>query len=170
MVKKNNYICLIIKTKYYEDRENYQDCHSCNYDYFNCVLHINFWNPFIMKDFIPDLKERAIESAKDFILAQYEPYESVIVKETIPFLDANSEQIGCLKIAGGVYEFSPAVRSNDYDCPDDPAKIEVELHELEVEITNQYGKIRVNLTNAINNYEKRSVTSRNSRNGKRRFS
>lgn len=103
-----------------------------------------------MKDLIQELKECATERAKDYILAQYEPYESVSVKETIPFLNDKNEQIGELKLSGGVYELSPAVSSNDYDCPDDPAEIEVELHELEVEILNQYGNCHINLTNAIN--------------------
>ena len=102
-----------------------------------------------MKNIIQELKEYAEESAKNFILENYQEGSATEVNKKIPFILNNGEQIGYLKIYGSVYALVPA-QNNWPEYPDDPAEIETELHELEVEIINPFGGMHVNLTNAIN--------------------
>jgi len=101
-----------------------------------------------MKNIIQELKECAEKCAKNFILENYQEGSATEVNEKIPFI-LEGAQIGYLKIYGSVYALVPA-QNNWPDYPDDPAEIETELHELEVEIINPFGGMHVNLTNAIN--------------------
>ena len=102
-----------------------------------------------MKAIIQELKETAEQRANEYIKKQYRPGKSKIIDEKIHFLLDNGNQIGYLKVKGAIYELVPA-NDNYPDYPDDSAEIEVELHELEVEILNALGELLVNLSKAIN--------------------
>jgi len=102
-----------------------------------------------MKNIIQELKECAEKCAKNFILENYNEGRATEVNEKIPFILEDGAQIGYLKLKGSVYELVPA-QNNYPDYPNDPAEIETELHELEVEIINPFGGMHVNLTRAIN--------------------
>jgi len=102
-----------------------------------------------MKAILQELKETAKQRANEYIKKQYRPDKRKIIDEKIPFLLDDGTQIGYLKVKGAIYELVPAI-DNYPDFPNDGAEIEVELHELEVEILNVLGEMRVNLTKAIN--------------------
>ena len=102
-----------------------------------------------MKAILQELKETAKQRANEYIKKQYRPDKRKIIDEKIPFLLDDGTQIGYLKVKGAIYELVPAI-DNYPDYPDDGAEIEVEIHELEVEILNSLGEMRVNLTKAIN--------------------
>ena len=102
-----------------------------------------------MKAIIQELKDTAEQRANEYIKNQYRPDKSKIIDEKIPFLLDDGTQIGYLKVKAAIYELVPAI-DNYPDYPDDSAEIEVELHELEVEILNALGELRVNLSKAIN--------------------
>jgi len=103
----------------------------------------------MMKDLIQELKETAIKRAEKYISDQYERWENIQVDKEIDFLDDYKRQIGYIKIKGSVYELVPAQNNSPF-YPDDPAEIEVELHEIEVKLMNSSGEMHINLTNAIN--------------------
>jgi len=102
-----------------------------------------------MKAILQELKETAEQRANDYIKKQYRPDKGKVIDEKIPFLLDDGTQIGYLKVKGAIYELVPAI-DNYPDFPNDRAEIEVELHELEVEILNSLGELRVNLSKAIN--------------------
>ena len=102
-----------------------------------------------MKAILQELKETAKQRANEYIKKQYRPDKRKIIDEKIPFLLDDGTQIGYLKVKGAIYELVPDI-DNYPDYPNDGAEIEVELHELEVEILNVLGEMRVNLTKAIN--------------------
>lgn len=102
-----------------------------------------------MRNVIQELKECAEKCAENFILENYNEGLATEVNEKIPFILDNGEQIGYLKVNGSVYELVPA-QNNYPHYPDDKAEIEIEMHELEVEILNQLGNMHINMTNAIN--------------------
>ena len=102
-----------------------------------------------MKAILQELKETAEQRANEYIKKQYRPGKGKIIDEKIPFLLDDGTQIGYLKVKGAIYELVPAI-DNYPDYPNDGAEIVVELHELEVEILNVLGEMRVNLTKAIN--------------------
>ena len=102
-----------------------------------------------MKAILQELKETAKQRANEYIKKQYRPDKRKIIDEKIPFLLDDGTQIGYLKVKGAIYELVPAI-DNYPDFPNDGAEIEIELHELEVEILNVLGEMRVNLTKAIN--------------------